>query len=145
MTKRCSRSGKKSKDELPAHPKPGRSQSTERLQPGAPKALPAREARPSLDRDLDRVGQLAVIMQGDVVRRPCSIFESRLRGVFWPPENLFIFLVAGAPHRVQSAFAVASGRKFLDGRTSIAPQIDHFIGFAFAAKALNLHRAAVAD
>jgi len=64
MTKRCSRSGKKSKDELQAHPKPGRSQSTERLQLGAPEALPAREARPPLDRDLGRVGQLAAIMHG---------------------------------------------------------------------------------
>ena len=82
----------------------------------------------------------AVIILAITVRRPCSIFESRFRGVFWPPENLCIFLVAGAPHRVQSAFAVASGRKFLKGRTSIAPRIEAFHWLCVRRKALNLHR-----
>jgi hypothetical protein len=82
----------------------------------------------------------AVIILAITVRRPCSIFESRFRGVFWPPENLCIFLVAGAPHRVQSAFAVASGRKFLKGRTSIAPRIEAFHWLRVRRKALNLHR-----
>jgi hypothetical protein len=57
-------------------------------------------------------------------KRDC--FESRFRGVFWPPENLCIFLVAGAPHCVKSAFAIASGRRFLEKRTSIAPRIEAF-------------------
>jgi hypothetical protein len=76
-------------------------------------------------------------------KRAC--FESRFREVFWPSENLCIFQVVGAPHRVQSAFAFAGGRKFLEGRTSIAPRIEAFHWLPILRIALNLNPAAVAD
>lgn len=63
----------------------------------------------------------------------------------FPPENLCIFLVAGATDCVQSAFAFARGRKFLERRASIAQRIEAFHWLPVRRKALNLHRASVAD
>ena len=76
-------------------------------------------------------------------KRAC--FESRFREVFWPSENLCIFQVAGATDRVKSPFAFAGGRKFLEGRTSIAPRIEAFHWLHVCRNALNLNRAAVAN